>query len=36
MADNRAEDARQLGADAADQAKVESDTYHDCMTQSVK
>ena len=36
MADNRADDAKQLGASAADQAKVQSDTYRDCMAQSVK
>ena len=36
MADNRADDAKQLGASAADQAKMESDTYRDCMAQSVK
>jgi hypothetical protein len=36
MADNRADDARQLGVSAADQAKIESDTYRDCMAQSVK
>ncbi len=36
MADNRAADARQLGASAADQAKMQSDTYRDCMQQSVK
>ena len=36
MADNRADDARQLGASAADQAKMQNDTYRDCMAQSVK
>jgi hypothetical protein len=36
MADNRATDAKQLGATAADQARVQSDTYRDCMAQSVK
>jgi hypothetical protein len=36
MAGNRADDARQLGASAADQAKVLSDTYRDCMAQSVR
>jgi hypothetical protein len=36
MADNRADDAKQLGADAADQAKMRNDTYRDCMAQSVK
>jgi hypothetical protein len=36
MAANRADDAKQLGASAADQAKVQSDTYRDCMAQSVK
>ena len=36
MADNRADDAKQLGASAADQAKVQTDTYRDCMAQSVK
>ena len=34
MAANRAGDARDLGASAADQAKVQTDTYHDCITQS--
>ncbi len=34
MARNRADDARQLGAPAADQMKIESDTYRDCMAQS--
>jgi outer membrane biosynthesis protein TonB len=34
MAANRAGDARDLGASAADQAKVQSDTYRDCMVQS--
>ena len=36
MAGNRADDAKQLGASAADQAKVQNDTYRDCMAQSVK
>jgi hypothetical protein len=36
MADNRADDAKQLGASTADQAKVQTDTYRDCMAQSVK
>ncbi len=36
MADNRADDAKGLGAPAADQAKIENDTYRDCMAQSVK
>ena len=36
MADNRGDDAKQLGASTADQAKVQSDTYRDCMAQSVK
>ena len=36
MADNRADDAKQLGASATDQAKMQSDTYRDCMAQSVK
>jgi len=36
MADNRANDARQLGAAGADLAKVQQDVYHDCMAQSVK
>ena len=34
MAQNRADDAKQLGADAADQAKMLGDTYRDCMAQS--
>ncbi|MBV9045929.1 MAG: hypothetical protein JO294_12450 [Alphaproteobacteria bacterium] len=34
MAANRGVDARQLGASAADQAKVQADTYRDCMAQS--
>ncbi|HEX4304377.1 MAG TPA: hypothetical protein VHZ78_16410 [Rhizomicrobium sp.] len=34
MADNRAADARQLGASAADQTKMQADTYRDCMAQS--
>lgn len=33
MAANRADDARQLGASAADQAKIQSDTYRDCVAQ---
>lgn len=36
MAVNRAADAQQLGASAADQARVQSDTYRECMAQSVK
>ncbi|MEJ1970632.1 MAG: hypothetical protein WDN03_18695 [Rhizomicrobium sp.] len=36
MADNRADDAKQLGASPADFAKVQADTYRDCMAQSVK
>lgn len=36
MADNRADDAKQLGASPADQSKVQADTYRDCMAQSVK
>jgi len=36
MADNRALDAKQLGASAADQAKIQGDTYRDCMAQTVK
>ncbi|HEY4940909.1 MAG TPA: hypothetical protein VII56_05735 [Rhizomicrobium sp.] len=36
MADNRANDAKQLGASAVDQTKVQSDTYRDCMAQSVR
>ena len=36
MADNRADDAKQLGASAADQAKMQTNTYRDCMAQSVK
>ena len=36
MAGNRADDARQLGANATDQAKILRDTYRDCMAQSVK
>jgi hypothetical protein len=36
MAGNRADDARQLGASAADQTKVLNDTYRDCMAQSVR
>ncbi|HWD28932.1 MAG TPA: hypothetical protein VG387_17290 [Rhizomicrobium sp.] len=34
MAANRASDARELGASAADQAKMQSDTYRDCLAQS--
>ena len=36
MAGNRADDAKQLGASSADQAKVLSDTYRNCMAQSVR
>ncbi len=36
LAANRADDARQLGASPADQAKMRSDTLRDCMAQSVK
>jgi hypothetical protein len=36
IASNRADDARQLGAPPADQAKMQSDTYRNCMAQSVK
>src|SRR5690242_16584312 len=36
MADNRADDARQLGANGADLTKLQQDVYHDCMAQSVK
>jgi len=36
MADNRADDARQLGANAGDLAKLQQDVYRDCMVQSVK
>ncbi|MEJ0025110.1 MAG: hypothetical protein WDN01_03690 [Rhizomicrobium sp.] len=36
LAANRADDARQLGASPADQAKMQSDTYRDCMAQSVQ
>ena len=36
MAGNRADDAKQLGASAADLAKVQQDVYRDCMAQSVK
>jgi hypothetical protein len=36
MADNRADDAKQLGANAADLAKMQQDVYRDCMAQSVK
>ena len=34
IASNRADDARQLGASPADQAKMQSDTYRDCLAQS--
>jgi hypothetical protein len=34
MAANRAGDAKELGASPADQAKMQSDTYRDCMAQS--
>ncbi|MEI9989269.1 MAG: hypothetical protein WDM86_04455 [Rhizomicrobium sp.] len=34
LAANRADDAKQLGASPADQAKMQSDTYRDCMAQS--
>ena len=36
MAQNRADDAKGLGASTADQAKMQNDTYRDCMAQSVK
>ena len=36
MAANRADDAKGLGASAADQTKMRDETYHDCMQQSVK
>ncbi len=36
MAGNRADDAASTRRRAADQAKVQSDTYRDCMAQSVK
>ena len=36
LAANRADDAKQLGASPADQAKMQTDTYRDCMAQSVK
>ena len=36
MADNRADDAKGLGASSADQTKMRDDTFHDCMQQSVK
>jgi hypothetical protein len=36
MADNRANDAKQLGASSNDLAKVQQDTYRDCMAQSVR
>ena len=35
MADNRADDARQLGANAGDLTKLQQDVYRDCMAQSV-
>ncbi len=35
MANNRVVDAKQLGASPADQAKIQNDTYKDCMAQSV-
>jgi hypothetical protein len=35
MANNRVNDAKQLGASAADQTKIQNDTYKDCMAQSV-
>jgi hypothetical protein len=35
MADNRANDAKGLGASGPDLAKVQQDTYRDCMAQSV-
>ena len=34
MAANRANDAKELGASAADQAKMQSETYRDCLAQS--
>jgi hypothetical protein len=34
MADNRADDARQLGASQTDLSKVQQDVYRDCMAQS--
>jgi hypothetical protein len=36
MASNRADDAKQLGASPADQAKMQNDTYRNCMAESVK
>jgi len=36
MASNRADDAKQLGASPADQAKVQNDAYRSCMAESVK
>jgi hypothetical protein len=36
MADNRADDAKQLGANGADLTKLQQDVYRDCMAQSVK
>jgi len=35
MASNRVTDAKQLGASLADQARIQNDTYKDCMAQSV-
>jgi hypothetical protein len=34
MAANRANDAKELGASVTDQAKMQSDTYRDCLAQS--
>ena len=36
MADNRAGDAKELGASPADQTKMRDDTFHDCMEPAVK
>jgi hypothetical protein len=36
MADNRAGDAKGLGASPAEQATMRDETYRDCMQQSVK
>lgn len=36
MADNRAADARGLGASTADQARMRSETFSDCMQGAVK
>ena len=36
MADNRADDAKGLGASPADQAAMRADTLHDCMQPAVK